>query len=129
MKQIKPYIMYSGRCKEALLFYRECFNGEIVLMQTYAESNMNLPEKYNERIFNSEFKADGIDFMASDDLPDNQVKAGSNFALFVIFENINEQKESFNKLAKDGNVLFPLENNFGMVVDKFGIQWMLTGKK
>ena len=65
--------------------------------------------------------------MASDDLPNKQVSRGSNFALFVTFSEKEEQEEVFAKLSEGGKVLFPLKNGFGMLLDKFGIQWMLTG--
>ena len=128
MKQVKPYLIFPGNCREALLFYEECFGGEIVLMQTFADSRIEVPEDYKEKIFNSEFTADKISFMASNNLPNAETKIGNNFALFVSFQDAEGQKRSFNKLSEGGKVLFPIQNNFGMLVDKFGIQWMLESK-
>ena len=126
MKQVKPYLMFPGKCKEALTFYKECLNGEIAILQTYADSPIDVAEESKNRIFNSEFQADGINFMASDDLPNNKVTIGSNFALFVTFSDRAEHKRVFNKLSEGGKVLFPIENNFGMLIDKYRIQWMLA---
>ncbi len=64
--------------------------------------------------------------MASDDLPNNEVTIGSNFALFVTFSDKTEQERVFNKLSEGGKVLFPIKNNFGMLIDKYRIQWMLA---
>ena len=127
MKKLNPYLMFSGNCKEALTFYKECLDGEIVSMQTFANSPIDVPDEYAQRIFNSEFRAEGVFFMASDDLPNKQVNKGSNFALFVIFSEKEEQEKVYTKLSEGGKALFPLENGFGMLVDKFGIQWMLAG--
>ena len=128
IKQVKPYLMFPGTCRQALEFYKNCFNGEIVLIQTFEESSIEVPEEFKNRIFNSEFRADNLCFMASDDLPGNEVKIGSNFALFVIFSDKIEKEKVFNKLSEGGKVLFPMEKNFGMLVDKFGIQWMLESQ-
>lgn len=126
MKQLKPYLMFPGTCREALTFYKEILNGEIVMMQTFGESPIEVSDENKERIFNSLFRADAVEFMASDDLPGNEVTVGSNFALFVTFSDKAEQKRVFDKLAEGGSVQFPLENDFGMLVDKYRIQWMLS---
>ena len=127
MKQVMPYLMFSGNCREALMFYKTCLNGEITSIQTVGESPLNVPDEYQDRIFDSEFRAENIRFKASDDMPGQEVAIGANFALFVTFSNHAEQKQVFNKLAEGGHIQFPLENNFGMLVDKYRIQWMLAG--
>ena len=128
MKKLNPYLMFSGNCKEALTFYKACLDGEIVSMQTFADSPVDVPDEHKHRIFNAEFRAENVFFMASDDLPNHQVSRGSNFALFVIFSKKEEQEKVFSKLSDGGKVTFPLENGFGMLTDKFGIQWMLAGE-
>lgn len=127
-KHVKPYLMFPGTCRQALHFYAECFDGEIVMMQTFAESPVEVPAEFNQRIFNAEFRADSLRFMASDDLPGNEVTVGSNFALFVVFSDAAEKEKVFNRLSERGKVLFPIEDNFGMLVDKFGIQWMVESR-
>ncbi len=127
MKQVMPYLMFSGNCREALMFYEECLNGEIASIQTVGESPLDVPEEHQDRIFDSEFRADNICFKASDDMPGHEVAVGTNFALFVTFSDHAEQKKVFDKLAENGHIQFPLENNFGMLVDKYRIQWMLAG--
>lgn len=126
MKEAIPYLMFSGNCREALTFYKTCLNGEIRSIQTVGESPLNVPEEHHNRIFDSEFRAENIRFKASDDMPGQPVAKGGNFAIFVTFSDQAEQQQAFNKLAEGGQVQFPLENNFGMVVDKFQVQWMLA---
>lgn len=122
--------MFPGTCKEALNFYKDCFGGEIVMMQTFADSPVEVAEELKQRIFNSEFRADNVHFMASDDLPNNKVSVGSNFALFVTFSDLAEEEKVFKKLSEGGKVLFPIgENSFGMLVDKYNIQWMMESNK
>ena len=122
MKQAIPYLMFSGNCREALTFYADCLGGEITSLQTAGESPLDVPDGMADRVFDSEFRADNLRFKASDDMPGHEVTAGSNFALFVTFDDRTEQKRAFNNLAEGGHVQFPLDNNFGMLVDKFRIQ-------
>ena len=130
MKKLNPYLMFSGNCREALTFYQECLDGDIVSIQTFADSPLDVSEEHGHRIFNSEFRAGELFFMASDDLPDHQVTKGSNFAMFVVFSTREEQEGVFGRLSEGGKVLFPLNNGFGMLADKFGIQWMVAvGRK
>ena len=127
MKQAMPYLMFSGNCREALMFYKTCFKGEILSMQTVEEAPFDVPPEHKERIFDSEFRAENVQFKASDDMPGNEVAVGTNFAIFVTFSDQAEQKRVFEELSQGGHIQFPLENNFGMLVDKYQIQWMVAG--
>lgn len=129
IKQVKPYLMFPGTCRQALKFYKQCFNGTIVMMQTFGQSSIKVPEELENRIFNAELRAGNLRLMASDYLPNNEVAEGSNFALFVVFSDKAEKEKIFAKLSEDGTVLYPIEDNFGMVMDKFGIQWMVESRE
>ena len=129
MATLIPYIVFSGDCREALMFYTTVFQGEVTALQTFGEAPVDFPKESKDRIFDSEFKAGNIHFKASDDSPPNQiVSKGTNFSLFVYFSDTKFKKNAFDKLAKGGSVLFPLGDNFGMLKDKYGIQWMFTNK-
>ena len=130
MATLIPYLVFSGNCKEALEFYATVFHGEIISIQTFGEAPMGFPESSKGRIFDSEFKAENIHFKASDDLPPNQtVTKGTNFSLFVSFSDAKFKKKAFQKLSKEGSILFSLDENFGMLKDKYGMQWMFTNEK
>ena len=126
MKQLNPYLIFSGNCKEAMTFYQTCLGGEIALMQTFAESPIDVPDEHQNRIFNSILKSDNILIMASDDLPTHPVKIGTNVSLFVNFPDQTEQQNTFTKLSEGGTIIMPLEGSFGMLTDKYGIQWMFA---
>jgi len=126
MNAIIPYIAFPGTCKEAMEFYATTLNGEITTMQAFSEAPMEIPENLQDRIFNSELKAGNITIKASDDLPMHPVTPGSNMSLYVVFPNEEMKTDVFNKLSEGGKVLFPITDNFGMLKDKFDIQWMVV---
>lgn len=131
MKSLNPYINFSGKCKEALQFYKECFNGEIVALNTFAEYPEEIPEEVKSKIMHAEFKAEEIHFMATDGMPNNKNIIGNNITLSIQITDEEEQTKIFNFLAKNGTVTMPLENTFwgarfGMLTDQYDINWMLN---
>ena len=128
MASMIPYIVFNGSCKQAIEFYAQVLEGEIVSMRTFGESPLDVPAEHKSRIFDSAFEAGDIYFRASDDLPGQPVTIGSNISLFVSFTDKAMRKNVFDKLAGEGKILFPLEDNFGMLKDKFGLQWMFPGE-
>ncbi|MEM7127760.1 MAG: VOC family protein [Chloroflexota bacterium] len=131
MKQLQPYLIFTGNCREAMEFYRDCLNGEMTLMDTLADSPMDVPEEAAHLIFNSEMRAEGISIRASDNLPSNETIFGSNFSLFTQFSDKEEMSDAYDKLSVGGEVMMPLADtpsggSFGMFADKYGIQWMLV---
>ena len=126
MSSVIPYLVFPGTCKEAMKFYCDVLQGEITSMQTFGSSEMEAPPGFEERIFNSELRASGIQIKASDDLPGFDVNPGNNISLFVVFDDASTKREAFKDLAEGGKVLFPLDDNFGMLSDRYGVQWMFT---
>lgn len=126
MMHLKPYLIFPGTCKEALTFYATCLGGDIVLLQTYADSPLDVNESHGDRIFNAEVQAGDVAFMASDNLPDQELIAGTNFALFVAFGGAEKQKQVFEALGEGGHVMMPLNEGFGMLEDRYKVRWMLA---
>ena len=104
-------------------------DGQISSLRTVAEAPFPVPPGMEERIFDAEFRAGAVHFKASDDMPGNEVAVGSNFALFIGSPDAAERQRVFARLADGGQVSFPLDDNFGMVTDKFNIQWMIARQK
>ena len=56
---------------------------------------------------------------------------GNNFSVSVNTESKEEADRIFNGLKAEGQITMPMENTFwgayfGMLTDKFGIQWMVN---
>ena len=70
-------------------------------------------------------------FLASDGQANESFTLGNNMHLNLQLDCVDEQSVLFEKLAKGGTITMPLEHTFwgarfGMLTDKFGIQWMLN---
>jgi PhnB protein len=131
MKKLVPYLHFVGQCRAALETYKQIFNGEISSLQTYGDSNREADASNKDAVLHSVFDAEGIHFMASDDMRGFQVHPDNNVTLSLDFSDEQEQARVFNALAEGGSVTMPLEKTFwgakfGMLTDRYGIQWMLN---
>lgn len=92
---------------------------------------MGKDESLKDRVLHAEFKSDHIEFMAADSGHKQKVNFGNHISLSINLYDEDEQTAIFNKLSEGGKVHMPLENTFwgarfGMVEDKFGVNWMLN---
>ncbi|MEJ7737544.1 MAG: VOC family protein [Chitinophagaceae bacterium] len=126
-----PYIMYAGNAEDALNFYKDILGGEIKGIQRYGETPMPSADNYKDKIMHSTFEFDDNVIMVSDSMPGNETTKGSNVHLSLDVKDTAKMDEVFNKLADGGKVSMPLQDTFwgarfGMLTDKFGINWMFN---
>ncbi len=131
MTTMNPYLNFAGNAREALDFYKSIFGGEVSGLQTYGEGGMAHDDTMKNRVMHSEFKAEGVFFMASDAPDDTQPHSDNNISLSLNFTDLAEIDRVFAALAQGGQVTMPLDTapwgaRFGMLTDKYGIQWLLN---
>ena len=130
MKSISPYLMFQGNCEEAMNFYHSCFGGTLEIRR-FGDTEMPVEEDYRDKIMHGELKSDDFCIMFSDGAPHKKVEYGDNIQLNINFDDEEKTEAIFNKLADGGTVTMPLDvtfwnAKFGMLVDKFGIRWMVN---
>ncbi len=131
--ELEPYLHFGGSCEEALHFYQSVFGGEIVGINRFEGSPMmeQLPPDYGQKVLHASFRADAVRFMASDGMPDSAHPAGGRVSLALATPDVAEGERVFNGLAAGGTVSMPYQKTFwgatfGMLTDKFGIDWMVN---
>lgn len=134
MKSLSPYLNFPGNCEEAMNFYVEAIGGKIEFLQRFGESPMDVPEEAKQKIMHASFRADNMFFMASDCMPNDPINFGNSVTLCLSLSDEDEQTRVFENLSAGGKVTMPLNNTFwgarfGMLTDKFGINWMLSCEK
>jgi PhnB protein len=130
---VTPYLYFSGRCEEALEFYRTAISAEILMMMRFSESPMppapgTLQTGFEEKIMHASFKVGCMTLMASDSCDDKSRFEGFRLVLTVSTEA--EAHQAFNGLSDGGTVQLPLQKTFwspcyGIVTDKFDVGWMV----
>jgi PhnB protein len=129
-----PYVSFQGNCEEALNFYKEALNGEIIQLGRYGESPMKSPEEFKDKIIHARLKFGDALIMASDVINEQAMDSGDNISLSVDCDNDRQIQEVFARMAAGGKVMMPLQEQFwgatfGMLTDKFGIHWMFNCEK
>ena len=131
MQAITPYLNFNGNGAEALRFYAVALDGKIMHSQTFGESGMPVAEESKDRIMHAMFEADKLQFMISDCQPGKEVSSGDQVHLSLNFESLESINKIFENLSEGGKVSMELQDTFwgarfGMLADKFGINWMFN---
>jgi PhnB protein len=130
MLGVSPYIAFKGNCREAIEFYRRALDAEVLFTQTVGESPM-CDMGPAENIMHCTIKVGDSMIMMCDDSRPDAAAAGGNISLAIGLNDPERAKKVFGNLAESGSVIMPLEKTywadaFGMVTDKFGVQWMVN---
>ena len=137
MLGIKPYIAFPGNCAEAVEFYKNKLGAEVLFTQSYGESPMadKVTPDNNDKIMHTSFKIGDSVIMACDNVfSDHPTTVGDNISLALGSNNTAEAETLFNDLSEGGKILMPMQETFwaerfGMLTDKFGINWMFNVDK
>jgi PhnB protein len=129
--QLNPYLQFQDRARDAMVFYREVFGGELT-MQTFKEGGMSGHPSNDDRIMHAQLVSPhGVVLMASD-VPDGvPYQPGSSVFLSLSGDDEPALRGFFAALSNGGTVVEPLQqapwgDHFGMCVDGFGNGWMVN---
>ena len=130
MKWINGYLMFDGKCREAMEFYAKIFGGELSI-SPYGEGQCAGLAPGEERIMHARLAQGGGLLMASDTQPGMPFVQGNNVWLAVECDDATEQDRVFEAMSAGANVTMPLQSQFwgarfGMLTDRYGIHWMFN---
>jgi PhnB protein len=132
MRTLNPYLAFNGETREAMGFYQSVFGGELNLV-TYAQFPQVPHDPVDDdRIMHSHLETDdGLVLMAADAPTgaDHSPPAGISLALGG--DDAAQIEKCWERLADGGTVTMPLDavpwgGRYGMVVDRFGVEWGVT---
>ncbi len=130
--KIHSYLFFDGNCEEALNFYLDIFGGTIVTKMKYSEApaEIDFPDHMNDKIMHATLESGDLALLVCDS--PNPLAMGNNVHLSASFDSMEEAAAVFNSLAEKGHVTMPFEDafwgsKFGMLTDRFGIHWMVSG--
>jgi len=137
MEGIKPYISFTGNCREAMEFYTEKLGAEVLFMGTWGESPMADQAPGNgDKIMHCTLKVGDSVIMACDNLceGEGQTVVGNNISLALGTKDVGHAERSFEAMSDGAKIVMPIQETFwaerfGMLTDKFGINWMFNCDK
>ena len=135
MSNIVPYLIFDGKCEKVLKYYQEVLGGELHISR-YEGSPMveKVSDDFRDKVLHGSLTAGKLTLMAADTSPEQKASVGDNIHLCINFSSAEEQQKVFDGFSSDGSVTMPLNDTFwgsrfGMLKDKFGINWMLNFEK
>ena len=131
------YLNFDGNCEEAFNFYKEVFETEFSYFGRFsdipASEGAPASEAYKNKVMHVAIPIGASTLMGSDCGEDFSpfFIAGNNFSVSVNADSKEETEKLFKALSQDGEIVMPLEDTFwgdyfGMVTDKFGVNWMVA---
>ena len=129
--RLNPYINLRGSARDALAFYHSVFGGELH-MSTYADGGMPHQPEEAQKIMHGQLDApNGMTLMVSDGPAGMPIPSESNISVSLSGDDEATLRGYWNGLAAGGQPMMPLEkapwgDTFGMLVDKFGVSWMVN---
>jgi PhnB protein len=131
---VAPYLTFSGRCEEALEFYRKAVDARVEMIMRFNETPDPVPEGvlapgFENKVMHASFRVGESLIMASDGC-DDRAKFGG-FSLSLLLPDESLARKYFDALSDGGRITMPLGKTFwsplfGMLEDRFGVGWMIN---
>ena len=132
------YLIFDGLCESAFQFYQKVFDRSFSEIKYFRDTPQGSDLDKDLSIMNkimhiampitNDFNLLGCDAAGPMKESYNQ---GTNFSISLNVDNQDTAKNIFDKLSDKGVVSLPLAETFwgsyfGMLTDRFGIQWMIN---
>jgi len=139
MTTVNVYLTFNGQCLDAFEFYKSVFGGEYNFIGKFKDMPIQegmkpISEEDSEKIMHVSLPiSKETILMGSDSGGDwamNLIQ-GNNFSVSVSTDTTEEAKRIFDQLSEGGQITMALQKTFwqsyyGMLIDKFGINWMIS---
>ena len=132
---VQSYLNFDGRCEEAIEFYKQALGAKVEMLLRTKDSPEPpppgaIPAGSENKVMHCSFRVGDSLLMASDchcgGKPDFH-----GFSLSLSVSSESEADRLFAALSDGGTAQMPLTKTFfsprfGMVIDRFGLSWMVV---
>jgi len=133
MSKISTYLSFDGTAAEAMRFYEGALNAKLDVLVKSGDVPNAKPPANADRVVHAQLSfQDGGVLMASDRIGGQPYGGMKGFSVALSYGSADEARRAFDALSDGGVVTMPLQpsffaETFGMVIDRFGAPWMITG--
>jgi len=131
MPSLNPYLSFKNEAREAMEFYRSVFGGELTV-STFSEYPGMVEDAENDLVMHAQLETpDGFVLMGADTPSHMRYEKPAGMSVSVSGDDEASVRRYWDSLAVDGTVVMPFDTppwggRFGMLTDRFGIDWMLS---
>jgi PhnB protein len=137
MPKVNVYLTFNGNCEEAFNFYKSVFGGDFTYVGRFKDmppqDGKAIPASQANQIMHVSLPISQETILMGSDTSDEfgKVTVGNNFSISVSADNKGQADSLFKKLTAGGQPVMPMNDTFwgsyfGMLVDKYGINWMVS---
>lgn len=132
VKALELYLVTDGNGLEAVEFYKDVFEAEVVACTTFGQAIPGTPEEDKDKVLNANLNIGGIRLQLSDNGSQHAYAQGTNMTACIQVETAEEAAAIFGKLEQDAQRIdlplgeTPWSPAYGIVVDKFGMTWQVN---
>ena len=128
------YLNFGGNCATAFKYYERVLNGKMLMMMTHGDmpvqDQAQVPPDWKTLIMHARLAIGDQLLMGSDSPPDRFEKPQGMWVALQL-DDPKDADRIFAALADNGNIQMPIQQTFwaarfGMVIDQFGIPWMVN---
>jgi PhnB protein len=132
--EIQPYLFFDGLCEEAIAFYTEALGAtelfKVRFKDAPSDAAHGAPPHMADKIMHATLAIGRTHVLMSDGGGGEKV-SHAGFSLSVTVDDTASGEKYFNALAQGGTIGMPFQKTFwtegfGMLVDKFGVPWMVN---
>jgi PhnB protein len=129
---LTTYLTFNGKCAAAFRFYERALDGHIEMMMTNGESPAadQMPPDQHNRVMHASLRI-GDRILQGGDAPPQHFAKPAGFCVSYGADSLEEAERVFGALSEGGTIQMPLQktfwtSGFGMLIDQFGIPWMVN---
>lgn len=133
--QLSTHLQFNGQCEAAFHFYEKCLGGKITFLMTYGDSPMagQVASDWQKKIIHASF-ALGEQTLSGADSWAEHYRTPQGFSVSLDAKVPADADRIFKALEENATVQMPIQETFwaqrfGMLVDQFGIPWMINCSK
>jgi PhnB protein len=135
LPNVETYLSFDGAAAEAMSFYARTLDAKLEALLKFGDMPhaAQMPPGSASKVAHARlaFKGGGA-LMASDSIGGRPYEGMKGFSVALTYATASEARRVFDALADGGMVLFPLQPSFfaeafGMLVDRFGVPWSISG--
>jgi len=117
-----PFLMFQGRCEEALTFYGQVVPGTRIL---------SLDRKPDGTVAMARLSVGGLEVMANDSPPVHEFDFTPSTSIFLTVDGPGEVDGLAGALGEGGKTLMPPDDygfsqRFAWAQDRFGVSWQIN---
>ncbi|ALX66363.1 VOC family protein [Microbacterium sp. XT11] len=133
MANLNPYLSFRDNAREAMEFYQSVLGGDLDVSTFSQFPDMVQDESEQDLVMHAQLTTpDGLVLMASDTPSSMPYEAPRGFSVSLSGTSSDTTRAVWDKLSNGATVTMPLDlapwgGLFGMLVDRFGVSWILNG--